>query len=173
MKPPAIAVVGAKKVGKTTTTEKLIAELTRRGYKVAAVKHISEPDFTMDTPRKDTWRYAQAGAKTIVAMAPNEITVIEKGTTRNTVLTDLLRKCRGNDIILIEGFKKTVAKKTSIPKIAVVTSQQEAEAALEAYKPIIAFSGPHNPNSKRIPYADATKNPEKLADIIAKTILKK
>jgi molybdopterin-guanine dinucleotide biosynthesis protein MobB len=40
MKPKVIAVVGGKKVGKTTTTENLIKELTRRGLKVAAVKHI-------------------------------------------------------------------------------------------------------------------------------------
>jgi molybdopterin-guanine dinucleotide biosynthesis protein B len=173
LKPPVIAVVGAKKVGKTTTTEKLIAELTKRGCRVAAIKHISEPDFTMDTPGKDTWRYQQAGAKTIIAMAPNETATIEKGTTQNTPLTALLRKCEGNDVILIEGFKKIVAKKTGIPKIVVVTSQTEAEAALETYKPILAFSGPYNPNNKRIPYADATKNVEKLADIIEKTILKK
>lgn len=170
MKPPAIAVVGEKKVGKTTTTEKLITELTRRGYKVAAVKHISEPDFTMDTPGKDTWRYQQAGAKTIIAVSPNETATIEK---EATPLTALLKKCEDNDIILIEGFKKTVAKQTSIPKIAVVTSQEQAAAALETYKPIIAFSGPYNALNTRIPYADATKNPGKLADIIEKTILKK
>jgi molybdopterin-guanine dinucleotide biosynthesis protein B len=172
LKPPAIAVVGAKKVGKTTTTEKLITELTRRGYKVAAIKYISEPDFTMDTPGKDTWRYQQAGAKTIIAVSPNETATIEK---EATPLTALLKKCEDNDIILIEGFKKTVAKKTTIPKIAVVTTQEEAAAALEAYKPIIAFSGPYNtkPASPDTPYADATKNPEKLVDLIEKTILKK
>jgi molybdopterin-guanine dinucleotide biosynthesis protein B len=169
LKPPAIAVVGAKKVGKTTTTEKLVIELTRRGYRVAAVKHINEPEFTMDTPGKDTWRYQQAGAKTIIAVSPNETATIEKTATP---LQAVLKKCEGNDIILIEGFKKTVAQDPSIPKIAVTTSQEQAEAALENYKPIIAFSGPHNPKNTRIPYADATKNPEKLADLIEKTLKK-
>jgi len=111
LKTQAIAVVGSKKSGKTTTTEKLITELANRGYKVAAIKHISEPDFTIDTPEKDTWRYAQAGAKTIISAATNEIATIEKTHSRNISLETLLKKCRGNDIIFIEGFKKPVATK--------------------------------------------------------------
>jgi molybdopterin-guanine dinucleotide biosynthesis protein B len=163
----AIAVVGTKKSGKTTTIENLTRELAKRGYKVAAIKHIPEPDFTIDTPGKDTWRYQQAGAKTIIAVSPNETATIEK---TSTSLQAVLKKCEGNDISLIEGLKKTVAQDPNIPKIAVTTSQEQAEAALEAYKPIIAFSGPHNPKNTRIPYADATKNPEKLADLIEKTL---
>ena len=175
MKPPAIAVVGGKKVGKTTTTEKLITELTSRGYKVAAIKHISEPDFTMDTAGKDTWRYGQAGAKTVVAVAPKEIATIEKTPTKKASLSKFLKKCRDNDVVLLEGFKKTVARKTTIPKIAVVTSKEEAAVALETYKPIIAFSGPYSPKrlNPAIPYSDATRSPGKLADIIEQTVLKK
>jgi len=175
VKPKVLAVVGGKKVGKTTTTENLISQLTKRGYKVAALKHVSEEDFTLDTPGKDTWRFAQHGAKTIIAMGPNEVATIEKGSTTNLPLTALLKKCKGNDIILIEGFKKTVAKKTSIPKIVVVTSQNEATNALQKYKPILAFSGPYNTQnlSATTPYANALKNPEKLADIVETKLLKK
>ncbi len=174
MKPKVIAVVGGKKVGKTTTTENLIRELTDRGYKVAALKHISEEDWTIDTPGKDTWRFAHSGAKTIVVLAPNEVTTIESGTTENINLQALLKRAKDNDVIIIEGLKKTVAKKSSIPKIVVVTNQQEAENALKTYKPILAFSGPYNTQnlSITVPYADALKNPKKLADITEKTILK-
>jgi molybdopterin-guanine dinucleotide biosynthesis protein B len=175
VKTPVVAVVGGKKVGKTTTTENLISQLTKRGYKVAALKHISEEDFTLDTPGKDTWRFAQSGAKTIIAMGPNEVATIEKGSTTNLPLTALLKKCKGNDIILIEGFKKAVAKKTSTPKIVVVTSQEEATNALQKYKPILAFSGPYNtePLNWDIPYVNALKNPEKLANLIETKLLKK
>jgi len=168
----AIAVVGTKKSGKTTTIENLTRELTKRGYKVAAIKHINEPNFTVDTPGKDTWRYQQAGAKTIVAMGPNQTVTIEKTTTP---LTALLEKCQSNDITFIEGFKKTVAQNKTIPKIAVTKNKTEAENALKTYKPIIAFTGPFNtitlnPN---IPYANAQANPQKLADTIEKALLKK
>jgi molybdopterin-guanine dinucleotide biosynthesis protein B len=168
----AVAVVGTKKSGKTTTIENLTRELTKRGYKVAAIKHINE-DFAFDTPGKDTWRYQQAGAQTIIAVGPNQTVIIQK-TTQNTPLSELLEKCKSNDIIFIEGFKKTVAQNPNIPKIAVVKSETEAENALKIYKPIIAFSGPHNTQSlyPKIPYANAQTNPKELSDIV-ENILKK
>jgi molybdopterin-guanine dinucleotide biosynthesis protein B len=165
-----IAVVGTKKSGKTTTIENLTRELTKRGYKVAAIKHINE-DFAFDTPGKDTWRYQQAGANTIIATGPNQTVTIEKTTP---TLATMLEKCQGNDITFIEGFKKTVAQNPNIPKIAVTKNQTEAENATETYKPIIAFSGPYNTTTlnPNIPYANAQTNPEKLANTI-ETLLKK
>jgi molybdopterin-guanine dinucleotide biosynthesis protein B len=170
-----IAVVGSKKSGKTTTIENLIKELTERGYKVAAIKHIAEPDFTIDTAGKDTWKLAKAGAKTIISMAANEIATIEKGTTKSVSLEKLLKKCRGNDIVLIESFKKHVALKKNIPKIVVVKSMKEAENALETFEPVLAFSGPYSTETLGLatPYADGMKNPQKLADIVEKIVLKK
>jgi molybdopterin-guanine dinucleotide biosynthesis protein B len=169
-----VAVVGTKKSGKTTTIENLTKELTKRGYKVAAIKHIPEPDFTIDTPRKDTWRYAQAGAKTIISAATNETTTIEK-TTINPSLETLLKKCTDNDVVFIEGLKKIVAQNKKIPKIVVVKTKTEAENALKTYKPIIAFSGPYNTTTHypKTPYANALTNPQKLTDTIEKATLKK
>jgi len=175
MKTRVIAVVGSKKSGKTTTIENLIKELTKRGYKTAAIKHISEPNFTIDTPNKDTWRFAQAGAKTIISVATNETATIEKTPIENLTLNALLKKCKNNNIILIEGLKKLTATNKNIPKIITTKTTTEATNALKNYKPILAFSGP-NPTdtlSPEIPYADALKNPEKLATIIENKLLKK
>jgi molybdopterin-guanine dinucleotide biosynthesis protein B len=165
-----IAVVGTKKSGKTTTIENLTRELTKRGYKVAAIKHINE-DFAFDTPGKDTWRYQQAGASTIIAVGPNQTVTIEKTTPS---LATMLEKCQGNDITFIEGFKKTVAQNPAIPKIAVTKNQTEAENATETYNPIIAFTGPYNTTTlnPNIPYANAQTTPKELSDII-ENILKK
>lgn len=168
MKPLAIAVVGGKKTGKTTVIESLIRELTKRGYKVAAIKHIPEPDFTIDTQGKDTWRFATAGAKTIIAVSPNETATIEKGKTENLPLQALLEKCGKSDIVLIEGLKKQVAKKIGIQKIAVVTTQQEVENALKTYKPILAFTGPYDTKTLKptAPHAET----QELADTIERKI---
>jgi molybdopterin-guanine dinucleotide biosynthesis protein B len=169
----AIAVVGSKKSGKTTTIENLTRELSKRGYKVAVIKHINEV-FAIDTPGKDTWRYHQAGAKTIIATGPNQTVTIEKTATLLAFpLATLLEKCRDSDITLIEGFKKIVAQNQTIPKIVVTKNQIEAEDTQKTYNPIIAFSGPHNPKNTRIPYADATNKAEKLADIIERALHKK
>ena len=170
-----IAVVGSKKSGKTTTIEKMIEELTKRGYKVAAIKHISEPNFTIDTARKDTWKFAQSGAKTTISVAANEVATIEKVPLGSLSLEALLKKCRGNDVVFVEGFKKLVSTKKNVSKIVVVKSMKEAINALESFKPILAFSGPYSTEALgvEIPYADALKNPEKLADIIEDELLKK
>ncbi len=167
MKQKVLAVVGGKKVGKTTTTESLIAELTKRGYKVAAIKHISEPEWTIDTSGKDTYRFAQHGARTVIAVAAKEIVTIEKNESKEINLRHLLKKAPNFNVILTEGLKKEVARKKNIPKIAVVTSKEEAEEAIRNYSPILAFSGPYNPKNltSEIPYADALKEPTKLADI--------
>ena len=163
-----IAVVGHKKSGKTTTTENLIRELTKRGYKVAAIKHVHEPNFTIDTPKKDTYRYAQSGAKTILAISASEIATIEKTLTNDLPLETFLHKCRSNDIVFIEGLKEQVAKKSNILKISVNKNQDEVISAQQTYKPILAFSGPYNTEklTAKIPYIDALVNVEKLANLI-------
>jgi molybdopterin-guanine dinucleotide biosynthesis protein MobB len=163
----AIAVVGTKKAGKTTTIEILIRELSKRGYAVAAIKHIPEPDFSVDTPGKDTWRYAQAGAKTIVSVAEKEIATIEK-ICKKPSLMKLIRECSGNDIVFIEGLKKTIQQNCKIPKIVVTKSKSEAEKTLKIYNPIIAFTGPYDTFELKltIPYVNAMADAKKLADII-------
>ena len=163
-----VAVVGHKKSGKTTTTENLIRELTKRGYKVAALKHVHEPDFTIDTPKKDTYRFAQSGAKTILAISATEMATIEKTSTDNLPIKVFLQKCKGNDIVFVEGLKEQVAKNSKILKISVNKNQDEATKAQEIYKPILAFSGPYNTEklNSKIPYIDTMTDVEKLVDII-------
>ncbi len=175
MKPQAVAIIGGKRVGKTTTGERLTSELVRRGYRVAAIKHISEPNFRIDSSGKDTWRYAEAGAKTIIAVSSSEIVTIEKNGSEKMRLPDLLKKCEGFDIVFIEGLKNKVARENAIPKIAITATREQAEMALRLYTPILAFSGPYNTElvSTVTPYVDAKKNPDKLADFVEKTLLKK
>ena len=57
-----ISIVGKSGSGKTTLIEGLIAELKKRGYKVAIVKH-SHHAADLDTEAKDTWRFTQAGSE--------------------------------------------------------------------------------------------------------------
>ena len=170
-----IAVVGSKKSGKTTTTENLIREFTKRGYSVAAIKHISEPDFTIDTPGKDTWKFKKAGADMVISVAANEIATIEKTRLTRISLKKLLIKCKGKDIVFMEVFTKLESAEIDIPKIVIMISKKEAENALNVFKPILAFSGPYSTlkDLPGIPYADGLKTPNKLADIVEKFMLKK
>lgn len=175
MKTRIIAVVGGKKSGKTTAVEALTRELTKRGYQVAAVKHISEEGFSLDTEGKDTWRFAQAGAKTIIAVSPNEIVTVEKRSAESVSLREILRRCRDNDVILLEGFKKSVARNQRIYKIVTVKSAEETHEALSSFKPILLFVGPFSTENLnlKVPYLDATKDFRKLTDVVESVLDKK
>jgi len=174
MKTTFVAVVGSKGSGKTTTIEVLTKELTKRGYKIAAIKHIPEPNFTIDREGKDTWRFAKSGAKTIVSVASNEIATIEKANEGSFSLTNILKKCKGNDVVFLEGFRKLVGKKRNIQKIVVVKSEGEALEALKSFRPILAFTGPYSTENLKleVPYVNVLTNPEKIAAIVEKTIKK-
>lgn len=167
-----VSVVGSKDSGKTLTVELLIEKLTRRGYRVAAMKHVPEPGFTIDTLGKDTWRYASAGAATIVSVASDEIATIEKLDTKNLLLKDILQRCRGVDFILLEGLKRLVSQDPDVPKIVTVKSTGEAYEAIETFSPLIAFAGirPMEILNIDIPYINLLKNTDEIADIVEKYV---
>jgi len=168
---PIIAVVGSRRSGKTTTVEAIVHGLTVKGYRVATAKHIHEADFTIDTKGKDTWRHAQAGAKTILSVAPNELTIIKKVDTTEYDLSVLVQQCEKEaDILILEGFRKLVAKNPSIPKVVTVKTAKEASEASEYFKPILAFAGSARiaAESLKIPKINVFKEPQRLIQIIDK-----
>jgi len=164
-----VAVVGGSNSGKTTTVEALIKGLSKRGYTVASAKHIPEPEFTIDTEGKDTWRHAKAGASTVLSVAPNELTAIKKVDTTNYSLEQVIAEFPDEvDIIILEGFKGLVGQNASVPKLVTAKTVNEITEALERYKNILAFVTPI-PDGKvetEIPFIDALKEPEKLVDLV-------
>jgi len=170
---PIIAVVGSKQSGKTTTLETLIQGLTKKGYRVATAKHIHETKFTIDTRKKDTWRHAQAGAKTILSVAPNELTIIKKVDTTKYNLSTLVEQCEKEaDILILEGFRKLVAKNLSVPKVVTVKTVKEVSETSEYFKPILVFatSAEVKVEGLKIPKINVLKEPQKLIEILDKRV---
>ena len=164
-----VAVVGSKKSGKTTAVEILVRGLTERGYKVATVKHIPETGFTIDTKGKDTWRHAKAGARTVISVAPNELTVIRKADTTKYSLEQLVIECEDDvEIMILEGFKKLIGQNLTVPKIVAVKTTDEVLEASGHYKPILTLVGPIPTEAAKpkFPYVDVLKEPEKLVDLV-------
>jgi len=129
----AVAIVGFKKSGKTTVVEGLVRELAGRGYRVGTIKHIRDKNFSIDVPGKDTWRHAQAGARVVVSMAPQEVATITK---RGRIKPEeVMRTLQWLDFIIIEGFRKL----KGVTKIA--TSRTADEAAKLVDKFTIACVG--------------------------------
>ncbi len=112
---PVISVVGKSNAGKTTFLEKLIAELTRRGWRVATIKHDAHR-FDIDKPGKDSWRHAQAGSRAVAISSSEKVAVIKQ--LSNAVSVDeLATLLEGDlDIILTEGFKRGDKPKIEISR---------------------------------------------------------
>jgi molybdopterin-guanine dinucleotide biosynthesis protein B len=174
MQIPTIAVVGGKSSGKTTAAEAIIKGLAEKGYLVAAVKHIPELDFTIDTVGKDTWRYAQVGAHIILSVAAKELTIIQKVDTTRISLDNIIRNCQEDvDVIVLEGFRKLVAQDPLVLKVVIAKTADEVLEASNFYKPILAFAGSASSIEilgSKIPYANPIKEPEKLAGIVDKRL---
>jgi molybdopterin-guanine dinucleotide biosynthesis protein B len=167
---PIIAVVGSRHSGKTTTTEAIVKGLTKKGYQVATAKHIHQPDFTIDTKGRDTWKHTQAGAQTTIAVAQNELTTITKTDTTKLTLKDITRNIPNNtEIIIIEGFRGLTAQDPTIPKIVTAKNKTEINEAQHVFKPILAFSTPlpkQKTDTTKTPEINVLKEPEKLINII-------
>ena len=110
-KPIIAAVSGVKNSGKTTMMEKLIAELSRRGLRVAAIKHDGH-DFTPDVPGTDSWRFGQAGACGYAVYSPVRYELVRMTPTDERDFFPVFPEA---DVILLEGFKDS-----AYPKIEVV-----------------------------------------------------
>ena len=115
MKPKIIAIVGKSNSGKTTLLEKLISNLTQKGYKIGSVKHAHD-GFDMDREGKDSWRHKKAGAASTLVISQDKIALIKDDTT--TYVEKMKFYLADNDIIIAEGFKKQ-----NFPKIEIFRTQ--------------------------------------------------
>jgi len=170
MKPFLIAVLGEKKSGKTTVIEFLTKELARRGYRVGAVKHIPEPEFTIDTVGKDTWKFIQAGASTVVAVSAHESATIQRVDVSEFSLEKIARSCEDCDFVFLEGFHEFAAKDVEVGKILIIPSERQADKDVRVFQPVIAMTGfgSHKEKGRKIPYVKLPEGVIELADLIEK-----
>ena len=127
-----VAAVGVSGSGKTVTLEFLISHLSAEGLKVGSIKHVHHLGFTMDKEGTNTWRYAKAGAKTIVAISPEEIDIIKKTALELNSLDQVTAQIAQEDldVVFIEGFHRLIAKRQDIPKIITAKDQAGLRRAL-------------------------------------------
>ncbi len=128
----------------------------------------------MDKEGTNTWRYAKAGSKVIVAISPEEIAIIKK---TNACLNDLdniikLLKTEDIDVVFIEGFHSIIAKKKNVPKIIVAKDMEDLNRTIEGTtEPILAITGiiaKQKPkiNGLKIPIIDLPSEGEQLLKLI-------
>jgi len=110
---PILSIVGKSDSGKTTLIEKLLPELTRRGYRIATVKH-DVHGFEVDREGKDSWRHKQAGAHTVIISSAKKVALI-RDIEKDLTLDELRgRLVQDVDLVLSEGYKKDIQPKIEI-----------------------------------------------------------
>jgi molybdopterin-guanine dinucleotide biosynthesis protein B len=93
-------VTGWKNSGKTTLVERLVAELSRRGYRVSTVKHAHHA-FDIDHTGTDSFRHRAAGATEVAIVSGARWALMHE--LRGE---DVLARMAPVDLILVEGYKR-------------------------------------------------------------------
>ncbi len=99
-------VVGWKNAGKTGLMERMVAEITARGFTVSTVKH-AHHSFDVDHAGKDSHRHRVAGASEVLLASRHRFALMHelKGEDEPD-LAMLLGKLAPVDLVLIEGYKR-------------------------------------------------------------------
>lgn len=98
-------VTGWKNAGKTGLMERLVSEITGRGFSVSTLKHAHHV-FDVDHPGKDSHRHREAGAfEVLVSSRRRWALMSEVRDEDEPPLATLLGKMKPVDLMLIEGWK--------------------------------------------------------------------
>ncbi|MBO9411591.1 MULTISPECIES: molybdopterin-guanine dinucleotide biosynthesis protein B [unclassified Ruegeria] len=99
-------VTGWKNAGKTGLMERLVAEITGRGFTVSTLKH-AHHSVDVDQPGTDSYRHRTAGASEVLLASGQRIAIMQelRGAPEPS-MADLLARLSPVDLVLIEGFKR-------------------------------------------------------------------
>ena len=149
-------ITGWKNAGKTTLTERLVAEFVRRGWKVATVKHAHHA-ADIDKPGTDSYRHRAAGAAEVALVTGARYAIVrEQGEAR---LAEVLARLAPADLVMVEGFKRD-----GHPKIEV--RGENAEPMMAREHNIVAIAADVQPNDSALPWF-RRDDIEGIADFIA------
>ncbi len=113
-------VTGWKNAGKTGLMERLVSEISDRGFRVSTLKH-AHHSFDVDHPGKDSHRHRVSGAQEVLLSSGNRWALMaELRGADEPPLADLLAKLSPVDLVLIEGWKRDTH-----PKIEAWRAQAE------------------------------------------------
>ena len=161
---PMVSIVGKSDSGKTTLLEKLIRELTDRGYKIASIKHDAH-SFEIDHEGKDSWRHKNAGAVLTLISSASKIAMVLDSDHDHTMKELRDKFIKDVDLILAEGYKRE-----DLPKIEVFRSALRKEMLCSSQDNLIAVAGDPSSVPPGTPVFDLD-DPKVLADFIEEKFL--
>ena len=112
-------ITGWKNCGKTGLTERLVAEFTARGLRVATIKH-AHMTADIDQPGTDSHRHRLAGAGQVLLATKDRWALMSelRGAPEPSV-EDLIARLDPHDLVLIEGYKSGPHPKVECRRAAV------------------------------------------------------
>ncbi|MET0598875.1 MAG: molybdopterin-guanine dinucleotide biosynthesis protein B [Mesorhizobium sp.] len=147
MKQRVFGITGWKNSGKTTLTERLVTELSRRGFRIATVKH-AHHDFDIDQPGTDSFRHRAAGAAEVAIVSGRRWALMHelKGDSEPS-LEEILSRLSPVDLVLVEGYKRERHAKLEVRRL-----QARQSTPLSASDPaIVAIAADHRVDGETLP----------------------
>lgn len=161
---PIVSIVGRSNAGKTTLVEKLVRELTSRGYRVATIKH-NIHGFEIDHEGKDSYRHKHAGAVQSIIVSRERIALV-RDLRRELSIDEVAAKFIDDvDIILTEGYKINDKPKVEVSRAA---ARQELLCGENDNLIALAADAPH---PLPVPHYDIN-DAAGLVDLIEKKFLR-
>ncbi|MDZ4135456.1 MAG: molybdopterin-guanine dinucleotide biosynthesis protein B [Paracoccaceae bacterium] len=139
-------VTGTKNAGKTGLMERLVTEISARGFAVSTVKHAHHAT-EIDHPGRDSFRHREAGAQEVIVASPVRWGVMhELRGAPEPSLDDLLARFSPVDLVLIEGYKTEAHPKIEAHRAetgrALLAPENPTVRAVAANTPIAGLSVP-------------------------------
>ncbi|MBB4007865.1 molybdopterin-guanine dinucleotide biosynthesis protein B [Allorhizobium taibaishanense] len=155
---------GWKNSGKTGLVERLVTELTGRGYGISTIKH-AHHDFDIDKPGADSYRHRQAGAGEVAIVSGARYAIMhELRGQAEPRLEEVLARLAPCDLVLIEGYKRE-----AIPKLEVRRLEAKGGAPLALGDPnVVAIAADHGISDTALPVFDLDDT-KAIADFIITT----
>lgn len=138
-------VTGWKNCGKTGLMERLVTEITARGFRVSTVKH-AHHSFDVDQPGRDSYRHRVAGASEVLLVSGNRWALMhELRGEAEPPLAEMLAKLSDVDLVLVEGYKREPHPKIeahrAIAGQPLIAPQDATVRALASDQPATAHPG--------------------------------
>ena len=114
MTPPVFGITGWKNSGKTTLVERVVAELSRRGYRVSTIKH-AHHEFDIDHEGTDSYRHRAAGAVEVALVSGYRWALMhELRGEEEPSMAEVIARLAPCDLVVIEGYKSQSHKKIEV-----------------------------------------------------------
>jgi len=158
-------ITGWKNSGKTTMTERLVQELTKRGYRISTVKH-AHHNFDIDHVGTDSWRHRNAGAAEVAIVSSARYAIMHENLgEEEPSLQAIVGKVAPCDLVLIEGYKRESHKKIELRR----SGGHDGPLLCNDDSNIVAIASDHILSHERLPVFQLDEI-EKIADFVEQTM---